>query len=165
MPAFLCAFFAHHCSNLSVPLIVLCPRVLISLRSNDFFRERVAIAFRPSFSCAREFRWRVSFAFTSGGAPKYAYSGLNWPISQKNPQKFASIFRSIGTPACSTSEQAVFFFLCPFLPDVIRLFLPVSVVPDVIRLSFSASPLLFNLYAFYLPFFVYLYSSTRLVYG
>ena len=44
-----------------------------------------------SLSCARHLRWRVSFAFTSGGAPKYAYSGLNWPISQKNLQKFAYI--------------------------------------------------------------------------
>ena len=62
----------------------------------------------------RHLRWRVSFAFTSGGAPKCAYSGLNWPISQKNPQKFASIFRSIGTHACSLSEQAVFFLSCYF---------------------------------------------------
>jgi len=70
-PAFICS-----CSTLS------CVRE---------FRERVVIAFNPSLSSARHLRWRVSFAFTSGGAPKYAYSGLNWPISQKNPQKFAYI--------------------------------------------------------------------------
>ena len=81
--------------------IVLCPRV----------PRAGCDRFCPALSCVRHLRWRVSFAFTSGGAPKYAYFGLNWPISQKNPQKFASIFRSIGTHACSLSEQAVFFFL------------------------------------------------------
>ena len=78
------------------------------------------ICSRSTLSCAREFRERVAIAFCPS-------------LSCARP--------SAG--AC----------------------LPVSVVPDVIRLSISASPLLFNLYAFYLPFFVYLYSSMRLVYG
>ena len=69
-----------------------CAREFLSRYARTIFsRERVAIAFFPSLSCVRHLRWCVSCAFTSGGAPKYAYSGLNWPISQKNPQKFANL--------------------------------------------------------------------------